>query len=376
MQATSFGMLPNVDTKVTGCDMLSILKFASLCQNLNFKITYFFSVRPFVGFACKWKQTSTNMNLLDDKECNQVPHKLNTVPTQLGVPARCPEEELASVPVDPSDQACAGADATALQSSGELRNAVLEHFASLDGGKYDMSCVDSRGVPQRLVDGSALSKQQVKKVQKIFASVYKKHTKLPAKHVVRRDKAELPPGYWDDYPQSDVAKKRKSEGLRRLGIDVGGVLSPARRHNGVKQGREDTELNAGISDECITAVRKLVEAFGADHTFIVSKAGGRMSQNTLRWLQQQEFHSRTGLHPGAVYFCKERAQKAGIAEALGLTHFIDDRWSVLEHLTMCERRYLFPNDQDNGVPKQKLFNCRGGVLKASGWDAVLKDLHL
>jgi hypothetical protein len=48
------------------------------------------------------------------------------------------------------------------------------------------------------------------------------------------------------------------------------------------------------------------------------------------------------LDPGRVRFCRERPDKAVIAAELGLTHFVDDRVDVLEHMVgVVTHRYLF-----------------------------------
>lgn len=54
------------------------------------------------------------------------------------------------------------------------------------------------------------------------------------------------------------------------------------------------------------------------------------------------FFERTGIPPDNLRFCIERSQKAGHCASLGITHFIDDRADVLDHLEgVVLHRYLF-----------------------------------
>ena len=231
----------------------------------------------------------------------------------------------------------------------------------------------------------------------------------------------LPEGYWCGYSASAVSIK-EGAGSKRLGIDVGGVISLARlsKRNTAAAGagadavaavaaagggggggssadagaqpasstaldppvltavvEEDTVISDqdDISVECFEAVGKLVKHFGPQHTFIVSKASANMVRRTRLWLKEQKFYEKTGLLPDNVYFCTERPQKAEIVDVLGISHFIDDRWSVLEHMTKCTARYLFPNHRDNSVPKA-LLGKESNVFKVSGWADVLANLHL
>ena len=305
-----------------------------------------------------------------------------------------------------------------------------EAFSSFaDNGKYDWQSCDFRGVPTLLHDGTLLSKQQVKKVEKSFKFWKKKARAAKAARttaaVPRLESPHLlPEGYWSGYPASAVSIK-EGAGSKRLGIDVGGVISLARlvsKRNaaaaaaaaaagaGSGSGTDAAGAGAGssvdagaqpasstaldppaltavveedtvisdqddISVECFEAIGKLVEHFGPQHTFIVSKASANMVRRTRLWLKKQLFYEKTGLLPDNVYFCTERPQKAEIVDALGISHFIDDRWSVLEHLTECTARYLFPNHRDHSVPKV-LLRKESNVFKVSGWADVLANLHL
>lgn len=300
-----------------------------------------------------------------------------------------------------------------------------EAFSSFaDNGKYDWQSCDFRGVPTLLHDGTLLSKQQVKKVEKSFKFWKKKgRAAKAARTTVAVPRLEsphqLPKEYWSGYSASAVSIK-EGAGSKRLGIDVGGVISLARlsKRNTAAAGagaagtgagdgsgggggssadagaqpasstaldpppppavvEEDTVISDqdDISVECFEAVGKLVKHFGPQHTFIVSKASANMVRRTRLWLKKQLFYEKTGVLPDNVYFCTERPQKAEIVDVLGISHFIDDRWSVLKNMTECTARYLFPNHRDHSVPKP-LLRKESNVFKVSGWADVLANLHL
>ena len=259
----------------------------------------------------------------------------------------------------------------------DARAAIASHIASHHAGVYDLASFDARGAPTRLADGSLPSRPQQRKIAKALVAAKRQVAKETARRQTAAAAAEadrataggkscdLPEGYWARYlPASAEAVARASEGVPRLGIDVGGVIAVG----------DDAAASSAITDECFAAVRTLVERFGAAHTFIVSKAGADTSARTRRWLSDQAFFERTGLLKQNVYFCAARPQKKAIADALGLTHFIDDRWSVLEHLGRCEQRFLFPHERDNAAPTTLL--ALGQVVKVDGWAGVLLHLRL
>jgi hypothetical protein len=53
---------------------------------------------------------------------------------------------------------------------------------------------------------------------------------------------------------------------------------------------------------------------------------------TRRWLDGRNFFGVTGMKHDHLRFCRGRHEKAEHALALSLTHFIDDRIDVLQHL--------------------------------------------
>jgi hypothetical protein len=132
----------------------------------------------------------------------------------------------------------------------------------------------------------------------------------------------------------------------RLGIDIGRVIIDGSSHpdggdTAFFRGDEATMLATPEMPEAVASIATLVRAF-AGRVWLVSKCGPRTQERTLRWLQGHDFYRRTGLDPGHVRFCRQRADKRGHCEELGLTHFVDDRVEVHEAVHgVVDHQYLF-----------------------------------
>jgi hypothetical protein len=147
---------------------------------------------------------------------------------------------------------------------------------------------------------------------------------------------------------------RRQHSQSRLGIDIGRVLMcPA-----AEDGRPDTSFLEGDEREALEVppsphmfevVPRLVRQFDS-RVWLVSKAGPRIEQLTKRWLEHHHFFDRTALRRDRVRFCRRREDKREHALTLGLTHFIDDRVDVLQHLRgVVDHLFLF-GVQTGSVP--------------------------
>jgi hypothetical protein len=156
---------------------------------------------------------------------------------------------------------------------------------------------------------------------------------------------------------------------KRTGLDVGGVIIDATANDGT-----DTDIRgagfmrASPVTGAYDAVREIVECYGADNVFIISKCGEVIEGRTRRWLTGNGFYTYTGFSPTNLYFCHTRAEKAPIAEALGLTDFVDDRQDVLEHMKgIVARRYLFG-------PQSDKIQDAGELIVVGDWIATVTSL--
>jgi len=126
-----------------------------------------------------------------------------------------------------------------------------------------------------------------------------------------------------------------------LGVDIGGVIIDRVNDDTDTSFFSDNYLQTTAVPGAFDALRRLAaERFG-DRVFLISKCGPRVQERTLRWLDHHRFHEHTGIAPDHVHFCRQRHEKAGICETLGITHFVDDRLEVLSHLATVGTLYLF-----------------------------------
>jgi hypothetical protein len=132
----------------------------------------------------------------------------------------------------------------------------------------------------------------------------------------------------------------------RLGVDIGRVIISGESHpNGGDtaffQGDEQTMLATPEMPGAVEAIAILVRLFEG-RVWLVSKCGPRTQARTLRWLDGHDFYRRTSLDAGHLRFCRERAEKRGHCEELGITHFVDDRVDVHTAIHgVVEYQYLF-----------------------------------
>jgi hypothetical protein len=157
----------------------------------------------------------------------------------------------------------------------------------------------------------------------------------------------------------------------KLGIDIGRVLITPEG-----TGPADTSFIGGSIEDAVAtppyegmfdAVTELTQRFGR-RVWLVSKAGPRMQEKTRLWLAHHRFFERTGIASRNLRFCLERPQKADHCRALGITHFIDDRLDVLQHLRgVVEYRYLFG-------PQRKGSSAPTGVTACRTWPDTLVQI--
>lgn len=128
---------------------------------------------------------------------------------------------------------------------------------------------------------------------------------------------------------------------RILGIDIGGVI----------RGPRSVEVTGAIED-----ITRIHACAGFDHIYLLSQtlSGSRWFIN--RWLSQRDFWARTGIKRVDALYCNHWWGKVVIAQEIGLTHMIDDRFDVLDAMpdsvTHC---LLFGSQVHDGLPNR--FYC-------------------
>ena len=147
--------------------------------------------------------------------------------------------------------------------------------------------------------------------------------------------------------------------MEKLGIDIGRVLITP---DDIENGPDTSFIGGSLADALATppypgmfdTVPRLVQRFGG-RVWLVSKCGPSVQEKTRQWLRHHQFFERTGIPPEHLRFCLKRPQKADHCLELGLTHFVDDRADVLQHLEgAVPHRFLFG-------PQRKPVNLPGAV---------------
>lgn len=151
-----------------------------------------------------------------------------------------------------------------------------------------------------------------------------------------------------------------------LGVDFGGVLCS-----------RFTEDAAGYADYppidgAFEALKKLEGGFGKN-IFIVSRASIDLRFHILKWLGAHHFCKATGISFDRVHFCERRKEKVEICQEREITHFIDDRTEVLEHLLKAgvKHLYLFQGRPDE---MEERTHVLPKLRQVASWEEVLVEL--
>lgn len=126
-----------------------------------------------------------------------------------------------------------------------------------------------------------------------------------------------------------------------LGVDVGGVLVDRVAEGSDTSFFGDHPMDIPQVDGAFDEIASLARNVFDYRVHIVSKAGPKIAGLTREWLGRTRFFEITGISAANVWFVRKRPEKDPICRRLGVTHFVDDRLDVLQHLDSVEHRYLF-----------------------------------
>lgn len=123
---------------------------------------------------------------------------------------------------------------------------------------------------------------------------------------------------------------------RSVGVDLGNTVFY--KKDGVKV----------VYDDAFRIIRRMVDDPNVD-VYIISKVTPEQERSAIKWFSEINFLEVTGLPMANIHFCRERIDKAIIAEKVGLSHHIDDRPEVMAHMDVDIVKYLFRPDGDDLV---------------------------
>ncbi|MDO8590699.1 MAG: hypothetical protein Q7R65_01835 [bacterium] len=162
-----------------------------------------------------------------------------------------------------------------------------------------------------------------------------------------------------------------------LGIDIGGVLADRENiPNGAYRSLynpDDSYLEVLPFPGALDVVDRLnKERFGK--VYIVSQIAKTLEERSQNWLNQYGFHEIIPV--SQVHFCEERQQKRPICEKLGITHFIDDRLTVLQYLDIVKNLFWF-RSMEREKDLELLSLIKGRQIKTVfSWQEVLQHFGL
>lgn len=156
-----------------------------------------------------------------------------------------------------------------------------------------------------------------------------------------------------------------------LGVDVGGVIIDRANDNTDTSFFSGNYLNSRPVEGAIEAIARLVKERFNGNAYIVSKCGSKTEAKTKHWLLHNGIYERTGIKEGSAFFCRQRPEKAPICKEKGITHFIDDRMSVLKYMDSVPHKYLFQPSPEELADRPDLLKS---VVVVNSWAEVLRQI--
>lgn len=155
-----------------------------------------------------------------------------------------------------------------------------------------------------------------------------------------------------------------------LGLDVGGVLIDRVGEDSDTSFFGSRPMETPMVHGALESVARLGELFEG-RVVVVSKAGPKFASLTMEWMSTVGFFEMTCLDLSKVHFVRERPDKARICRRLGVSHFVDDRRDVLDHLGDVRHRYLFVGGVGNHAPPSPA----PGFPRVETWSELVEILQ-
>lgn len=169
----------------------------------------------------------------------------------------------------------------------------------------------------------------------------------------------------------------------RIGIDIGNVIIGSDTDD-PDQFFGDRYLQAPEVHAAFQSIAELVRVSGRHNVLIISKCGPFIQKRSLEWLSHHDFFNRTGFHRENVHFTLHRHEKAPLCDRLNIDAFIDDRFTVLEHMlplvadNRMRQLYLFAPDEDEHTLYRKHAEssalAQRAIHRVPDWDGVQNHL--
>ena len=151
---------------------------------------------------------------------------------------------------------------------------------------------------------------------------------------------------------------------KKIGIDIMGVILP----KSVENETFEEFLACSALPGAVQSIKKLVDKYKPENVFIISRCPEFAEKGIMRWFDEHKFFIETNFNRSNIYFCREQADKAPIAEKLQLNYFIDDKTSVLDFM-----KDIVPNRiQLSAKPVLKVGDDEHNIVHVENWHLVLE----
>jgi hypothetical protein len=115
--------------------------------------------------------------------------------------------------------------------------------------------------------------------------------------------------------------------MKVLGIDFGRVISGGEGDDTIFT---DNFLETPELEGATETIARIKPMF--DDVVIISKCGPKIQRKTNLWLYHHRFFEKTDIDSDRLFFCRERSEKVGIAQRLGVTHYVDNRMDIIRSM--------------------------------------------
>ena len=188
-----------------------------------------------------------------------------------------------------------------------------------------------------------------------------------------------------------------------FGIDFGGVIL---QYDGsfLLDEKDNSYLEAKQQPKAFETIKLIINKYGKENIFIVSKAKAKMRKKISNWLKKHEFYHQTGFDINNLFFVSSFDEKLIVSNKLGLNIFIDDKFQNISRVvcantikkvvwfdhdtlqTLNQKNDKNNNNFKNNNSKNKQFfnpltqniKCkaqRNKIVIAKDWNAVQKILN-
>ncbi|MEK7635242.1 MAG: hypothetical protein AAB446_02325 [Patescibacteria group bacterium] len=154
-----------------------------------------------------------------------------------------------------------------------------------------------------------------------------------------------------------------------LGVDIGNVIIN-NRLNDPEVTKVDETVYASFppTGGVFDALKALNDYFQGE-VYLISKCTEWAQEQILLWLQAHDFYTKTGIKQENIYFVRQRNEKDGVCQKLGITHFVDDRLEVLGYMIeSTPNLFLFQPDPKE-IEEFKQFLPK--VTRVESWSEVV-----